>query len=65
MIFVLLTMLVCLLLSAAIALYVAYPARGRSLPVAGRSGSAVRGRSARGQDAGGPQVGSAVAEGGR
>jgi hypothetical protein len=31
-VFVALTMLVCLLLSAAVAAYVAYPARGRPLP---------------------------------
>lgn len=33
MVLVVLTLLVCLLLSAAIAVYVAYPSRGRPLPV--------------------------------
>ena len=42
MVFVVLTMLVCLLVSAGVALYVAYTARGRPLPsarpVTGRRG---------------------------
>jgi hypothetical protein len=34
MVFVVITMLACLLLSAAVALFVAFPARGRALPAA-------------------------------
>ena len=65
MIFVLLTLLVCLLLSAAVALYVAYPARGRALPGAEWSGSAVRGRSACGRGTGTPEVSGTAVEGSR
>jgi hypothetical protein len=36
--FLVVTMLVCLTLSAAVALYVAFPARGRPLPTALTSG---------------------------
>jgi len=41
MLFVVLFMVLCLLVSAAVAAYVAFPRRGRDLPLAPRAGDAL------------------------